>query len=108
MTKRPRLSIAAATPAEVEEITTSQRDDAVTSQRDNVGASHGFDVATSQRQTKRKPLSHSSFYASPRVLKALREIALARDCKVNDLVCEGLRIILARNGRDFDTLNIDQ
>lgn len=100
MTKpKGRLSIAAATPPEVEDVATSQRD--------NVEASQGFDVATSQRQVARKPLSHSSFYVSPRVLKALREIALARDCKVNDLVCEGLRGILARDGRDFDALNRD-
>lgn len=108
MTKTPRrLSIASVAPAEDESFETSQRHDATAQQRENATTSQGIDVATSQRRSARKGASHSSFYASPKVLKALREIALARDCKVNDLILEGLRPILARDGRDLDDLNRD-
>ncbi len=108
MTKTPRrLSIASVAPAEEENVATSQRHDVDALQHESVATLQSHDVATSQRRPARKGASHSSFYASPKVLKALREIALARDCKVNDLILEGLRPILARDGRDLDDLNRD-
>ena len=48
---------------------------------------------------------HASVYAHPKVFKALREIAVAQDCKPHDLYLEGLRLVLRAHGRDFDALN---
>jgi len=54
------------------------------------------------RQRIEKP--HVSLYAHPRVLKKLREIAAAQDCKPHDLYIEGIRLVLASYGYDFDKL----
>lgn len=96
MTKPNRLSISTAMPPEEEDVATPQRDEVATLQR--------HDVAVPKMKAT-KTRSHSSFYVSPKVLKTLRELALKRDCKVNDLICEGIRRVLAENGRDFDRLN---
>jgi len=105
---RKRLSIAAASPLDAEpDASTLQHRDIATLERRDTTASQGSDPATLREKLTRKSLSHSSFYASPRVLKALRGIAVERDCKVNDLICEGLKIVLARDGLDFDALNRD-
>ena len=55
------------------------------------------------RQRVEKP--HVSLYAHPRVLKKVREIAAAEDCKAHDIYIEGLRLVLAKYGLDFDKLD---
>lgn len=54
------------------------------------------------RQRIEKP--HVSLYAHPRVLKKIREIAAAEDCKPHDLYIEGIRLVLATYGYDLDKL----
>ena len=54
------------------------------------------------RQRIEKP--HVSLYAHPRVLKKLREIAVAEDCKPHDLYVQGLRLVLKSYGYDLDKL----
>jgi hypothetical protein len=67
-------------------------------QRGQVTA-EGFRV----RQRIEKP--HVSLYAHPRVLKKVREIAAAEGCKAHDIYIEGLRLVLAKYGLDYDKLD---
>lgn len=48
---------------------------------------------------------HVAVYFHPDVNRALKEIALARNCKVHDLMLDGVRRVLADHGKDFDALN---
>ena len=41
----------------------------------------------------------TSIYLPPGALRALKEIALDRDCKVNDLLIEGVEAVLRKHGR---------
>jgi len=41
----------------------------------------------------------TSIYLPPGALRALKEIALDRDCKVNDLMLEGVEAVLRKHGR---------
>ena len=131
MTKKARPSIndqlaklAAQAPSST---TTSPRDHVFTAQRDDVttlqrgAADHpATDVASSSvanavppeeegpagyKRRVRYEKPHASIYAHPKVFKALREIAVAQDCKPHDLYLEGLRQVLRQHGRDFDALN---
>lgn len=72
-------------------------------ERDPVTTSSRDDAAPKKRRKDSRP--HQSIYASPEVFKALRDIANKRDCKMQDLFAEGLRIVMAKNGYDFDRLN---
>lgn len=99
--------------------TTLHREDAVTSERENVLAleeqsrqASRDNVVTSEpegpagyKRRVRYEKPHASIYAHPKVFKALREIAVAQDCKPHDLYLEGLRLVLRQHGRDFDALN---
>jgi cytosine/adenosine deaminase-related metal-dependent hydrolase len=58
-----------------------------------------------QKQDTSGRLPHTSFYCTPAVLKALKEIAVARDMKVHDLLTEGVRAVMEKNGKDFDQLS---
>lgn len=102
--------IASAAPTSI-----AQRDDANTLPRDSVVTDP---VARDNVTTREEPAGpegykrrvryekpHASIYAHPKVFKALREIAVAQDCKPHDLYLEGLRLVLRAHGRDFDTLN---
>ncbi len=77
--------------------TTRPRGNVTTRKRGDVTA-EGLKI----RQRIEKP--HVSLYAHPRVLKKLREIAVAEDCKPHDLYIEGLRLVLARYGFDLDKI----
>lgn len=116
MTKKPRPSIndqlariasqAPAKPATLprENVATLQREDVV---HGNVANEIVVEPAGPDGYKRRvryeKP--HASVYAHPKVFKALREIAVAQDCKPHDLYLEGLRLVLRAHGRDFDALN---
>jgi hypothetical protein len=71
-----------------------------------------FPVATGPRGTDadgyrtrvRREKPHVSLYAHPRTLDAIRDLALAQRKKPHDLYLEGLRLMLARYGLDFDAL----
>jgi hypothetical protein len=60
-------------------------------------------VGNTPKSTTRLP--HTSFYCTPAVLKALKEIAVENNCKVHDLLVEGVRGVLAQHGRDYDLLS---
>lgn len=55
------------------------------------------------RQRVEKP--RVSLYAHPRVLKKVREIAVVEGCKAHDICVEGLRLVLANYGLDYDQLD---
>lgn len=59
----------------------------------------GNELATEGR------LPHTSFYLTPAVLKALKQIAVERDCKVHDLLVEGVRWVMAKYGKNYDLLS---
>ena len=121
MTKKPRPSIndqlariASQVPTN---LATLPRDSVATLQREDVALGNVItgnvadgvvaEVAGPDGYKRRvryeKP--HASLYAHPKVFKALREIAVAQDCKPHDLYLEGLRLVLRAHGRDFDALN---
>ena len=122
MSKKPRPSIndqlahiAAKGPAPAN-VTTLPRDRVETLERGSVATDHAASGRTAvldapeverdgykRRVRFEKP--HASVYAHPKVFKALREIAVAQDCKPHDLYLEGLRLVLRAHGRDFDALN---
>lgn len=72
----------------------------------NVTPSKPDDV-TPSRGEKRKTSSHVSLYVSPRVVKAVKQLALDRDLKAHDIYIEGLRHVLAQHGKDLDALNAE-
>lgn len=52
------------------------------------------------RAAERAPSGdRTSIYLPPGALRALKEIALDRDCKVNDLLREGVEAVLRKHGR---------
>jgi hypothetical protein len=100
MAKNPRLSIRAALPDDAQDVATPEREGVTPSQRD--------DAKTSPRSNA-KPSSrpHASIYLGKPAMKALKQIAVERDCKVHDLLLEGVRHVLAQYGKDLDALNRD-
>ncbi|MFK5600531.1 hypothetical protein ACFZ8E_26605 [Methylobacterium sp. HMF5984] len=116
MTKKPRPSIndqlariASQVPTDT---VTSSRDNVTTLQRDDVKPGNVASEALAEpagpdgyKRRVRYEKPHASVYAHPKVFKALREIAVAQDCKPHDLYLEGLRMVLRTHGRDFDALN---
>jgi len=54
-------------------------------------------------KTPRYP--HVSLYLAKPVVKALKEIALRRECKVHDILILLVRRFLEDNGYSFDALN---
>jgi hypothetical protein len=60
--------------------------------------------ADGYRTRVRREKPHVSLYAHPRTLDAIRDLALAQRRKPHDLYLEGLRLMLARYGLDFDAL----
>jgi hypothetical protein len=60
--------------------------------------------ADGYRTRVRREKPHVSLYAHPRTLDAIRDLALAQRKKPHDLYLEGLRLMLARYGLDFDAL----
>jgi hypothetical protein len=66
--------------------------------------SRGTD-GTGYRTRIRREKPHVSVYAHPRVLDAIRDLALAQRKKPHDLYLEGLRLMLAHYGLDFDQLD---
>lgn len=53
----------------------------------------------------RREKPHVSLYAHPRVFAAIRDLANAQRRKPHDLYVEGLRLMLAQYGLDFDELD---
>jgi hypothetical protein len=53
----------------------------------------------------RREKPHVSLYAHPRVLNAIRDLAVAQRKKPHDLYVEGMRLMLAQYGLDFDELD---
>lgn len=47
----------------------------------------------------RRKVSHTSVYLSPRVLKAIKQMALDLDRRPHDLLLEGIDLMLAKHGR---------
>lgn len=83
----------------------AKQSSAVTSSRDRVTPRKRGNVTEDGlkiRQRIEKP--HVSLYAHPRVLKKLREIAVAEDCKPHDLYVQGLRLVLKSYGYDLDKI----
>jgi hypothetical protein len=126
MSKKPRPSIndQLAEIAATSNVSTLQRDRVATQERENVGTLESDNIVSEEPSrdnvvTANEPVAgpdgykrrvryekpHASVYAHPKVFKALREIAAAQDCKPHDLYLEGLRLVLKKHGRDFDTLN---
>ena len=76
-------------------------------ERDHVPGSHvapGTDD-DGYRVRIRREKPHVSLYAHPRVFKAIRDLAMAQRKKPHDLYVEGLRLMLAQYGLDFDELD---
>ena len=46
----------------------------------------------------RGSLMHSSIYVPKPAYRKLREIALARECKVHDLILDGIDVVLREHG----------
>jgi hypothetical protein len=118
MTKKPRPSIndqlARIASQSSFDVTTLPRDSVETLEHNNVEMRSvpRENVATIEpvgpdgyKRRVRYEKPHASLYAHPKVFKALREIAVAQDCKPHDLYLEGLRLVLRAHGRDFDALN---
>ncbi len=57
------------------------------------------------RTRVRREKPHASLYAHPRVFAAIRDLAEQERCRPHDLYVEGLRLMLARYGLDFDQLD---
>ena len=55
-----------------------------------------------KRTVIRREKPHTSVYMHPAAMRKLREIAAAEDCKPHDVLLEGLRMVFARFGYDFD------
>jgi hypothetical protein len=91
---KSRPSIAAAASAEAEP-----------EARPYVSERRNVKTVNVQKQETSGRLPHTSFYATPAVLKALKEIAVARDCKVHDLLNEAVKRVMEENGKDFDRLS---
>ncbi len=75
--------------------------------RDNVSTSH-LSAGTDDdgyRIRIRREKPHVSLYAHPRVFAAIRDLAVAQRKKPHDLYAEGLRLMLAKYGLDFDELD---
>jgi hypothetical protein len=53
----------------------------------------------------RREKPHVSLYAHPRVFNAIRDLAVAQRKKPHDLYVEGMRLMLAQYGLDFDELD---
>jgi len=116
--KRPSMSDAladiAASGPPVEEVVTLPRDNVVTGHvtRDNVrqlpiavDMPRNSTTADGYRLRLRREKPHASLYASPKVFEVVRDIAKARNKKPHDLYTEGLRLVLANYGYDFDALS---
>ena len=58
-----------------------------------------------KRTVVRREKPHTSVYMHPAALRKLREIAAAEDCKPHDVLLEGLRLVFARFGYEFDQLD---
>ena len=81
------------------------RDISVTVSRDHVlTRRHANEPEDGLKIRQRIEKPHVSLYAHPRVLKKLREIAVAEDCKPHDLYVQGLRLVLNSYGFYFDKL----
>ncbi len=48
---------------------------------------------------------HVSVYAHPKVFDVVKDLARTQRRKAHDLYLDGLRMLLAQHGYDFDTLN---
>jgi hypothetical protein len=75
--------------------------------RDHV-ATHHLSAGTDDdgyRVRVRREKPHISFYAHPRVFQAIRDLANAQRKKPHDLYVEGMRLMLAQYGLDFDELD---
>lgn len=53
----------------------------------------------------RRERPHRSLYAAPKVFKAIDELARAQGKKQHDFYVEGLRLVLARYGLNYDELS---
>lgn len=80
--------------------------------RDHVGHGHATTHHTSAdtdadgyRVRVRREKPHVSLYAHPRVFAVIRDLANAQRRKPHDLYAEGLRLMLAQYGYDFDELD---
>ena len=58
-----------------------------------------------KRTVVRREKPHTSIYMHPAAMRTLRAIAVAEDCKPHDVLLEGLRMVFARFGYDFDQLD---
>ena len=58
-----------------------------------------------KRTVVRREKPHTSIYMHPAAMRTLRAIAAAEDCKPHDVLLEGLRMVFARFGYDFDQLD---
>jgi hypothetical protein len=75
--------------------------------RDRV-TTHHLSAGTDEdgyRLRVRREKPHASIYAHPKVFAAIRDIANAQRRKPHDLYVEGLRLMLAQYGLDFDELD---
>ncbi len=75
--------------------------------RDHV-VTHHLSAGTDEdgyRIRVRREKPHVSFYAHPRVFSAIRDLANAQRKKPHDLYVEGMRLMLAQYGLDFDELD---
>ena len=58
-----------------------------------------------KRTVIRREKPHTSVYMHPAAMRKLREFPAAEDCKPHDVLLEGLRMVFARFGYDFDQLD---
>lgn len=51
---------------------------------------------------ERAEIVHSSVYLPKPLHQRLREIAFKRDCKIHDLIIEGIEAVILRHGVDLE------
>ncbi|GJE02210.1 MULTISPECIES: hypothetical protein [Methylobacterium] len=95
---------------------TPTRDDVIGPERDDVIASPREDApraaaavaasrpARADAARREPPLPHASLYVHPRVLRALKLVALEAGVKQQDVLREAVRRHLAEKGHPFDDL----
>jgi hypothetical protein len=82
-------------------------DHVATPSRDHVAPGHvvGSVDQDGYRMRMRREKPHVSLYAHPKVFATIRDLAAAQRKKPHDLYAEGMRLMLAKYGFDFDALN---
>lgn len=103
----PRENALSAAPARIDVTREYAANAVIPMGRDHV-VTHHLSAGTDEdgyRVRIRREKPHVSLYAHPRVFQAIRDLANAQRKKPHDLYVEGMRLMLAQYGLDFDELD---